>query len=64
MRRALYGGETIPPLLVHAYVPLPPLAADVLILALYALVALPLGWRMFKHGMELARADGRLSRWL
>jgi ABC-2 type transport system permease protein len=64
MRRALYGGDTIPPLLIHAHVPLPPLAADVLILALYALAVLPLGWRMFRHGMELARADGRLSRWL
>jgi ABC-2 type transport system permease protein len=64
MRRALFGGDTLPPLPIHAWLPLPPLLADVALLTLYALVALPLGWRLFKFGMGLARSDGRLSRWL
>ena len=64
MRRALYGADTIPPLPIHSQLPLTPLWADALILVLYAVVALPVGWRLFQQGMELARSDGRLSRWL
>ena len=64
MRRALYGGTAVPELPVHAYLPVSPLLADVLILAFYALLALPLGWAAFRRGIELARTDGRLSRWL
>lgn len=64
MRRALFGSDTVPPLPIHQHLPLAPLAADVAILIAYAALALPLGWRLFRQGMELARSDGRLSRWL
>lgn len=64
-RRALYGSDTIPLLRVHEVVGSGhPLAVDVGILVVYAAIALPAGWRMFRHGMDLARRDGRLSRWL
>jgi ABC-2 type transport system permease protein len=64
MRRALFGTASLPPLPVHAYLPMSSLVADCLILTLYALVALPIGWQLFRYGMQLARTDGRLSRWL
>jgi ABC-2 type transport system permease protein len=63
-RRALYGLDSVPPLPVHDLVDVDPLLLDVLILLAYAAVAVPVGWRLFHHGMELARKDGRLSRWL
>ncbi len=64
IRRALYGERAIPLLPVHHYLPLAPLVADALILLIYALIAIPLGWRLFRYGLDLARTDGRLSRWL
>ena len=64
-RRALYGSDTVPLLPLHAHVAsLHPLAVDIAVLLVYAGIALPVGWRMFRHGMGLARRDGRLSRWL
>lgn len=62
-RRALFGADSVPPLLLHGWSPLPPLATDLLMLCLYAAVALPVGWRLFQYGLDLARGDGRLSRW-
>jgi ABC-2 type transport system permease protein len=61
MRRALFGAHSLPapPMLAAA-----PLLMDVLILLAYAALALPLGWLLFRHGLEKARIDGRLSRWL
>jgi ABC-type multidrug transport system permease subunit len=64
MRRALFGETALPLLPVHRFVPLSPVALDALILAVYGLIILPVGWRMFRHGVDLARSDGRLSRWL
>lgn len=64
MRRALFSGSSLPPLPVVTHLPLSPTAADFLILVIYATIALPLGWKTFKHGLALARSDGRLSRWL
>ncbi len=64
IRRALFGAESVPLLPIHVYLPLSPLVADCLILMLYACIALPVGWKLFRYGMDLARSDGRLSRWL
>jgi ABC-2 type transport system permease protein len=64
MRRALFGAESLPPLPIVANAPVSPLLADVGFLVVYAAVALPSGWLVFRRGMERARADGRLSRWL
>lgn len=64
MRRALFGAASVPLLPIHGHLPMSPLVVDCLILALYALIALPVGWRLFLHGMRMARSDGRLSRWL
>lgn len=63
VRRALFGATSVPLLPLHAASPLSPYWTDVVLLLLYALLALPLGWRLFKHGIQLARRDGRLSRW-
>ncbi len=63
-RRALFGPASLPPLPIHTFLPLSPLAADVLILVVYAAIAFPLGWRIFQQGLHLARSNGRLSRWL
>jgi ABC-2 type transport system permease protein len=64
MRRAMFGSASVPLLGVHGALPLPPLATDCLILTLYAAIALPVGWKLFRYGMRLARADGRLSWWV
>ena len=64
IRRALFGAESVPLLPIHGALPVAPLVADILILLLYAAIALPVGWRLFRYGMSLARSDGRLSRWL
>jgi ABC-2 type transport system permease protein len=64
MRRALFGAESLAAPSVIAQMPFSPLVVDVCVLVVYAAVALPLGWLLFRHGMELARTDGRLSRWL
>jgi ABC-2 type transport system permease protein len=63
VRRALFGADSIPPLPIHRYLPLPYIAADCAILTLYAAFAVPCGWRLFRYGIRLARQDGRLSRW-
>ena len=63
MRRALFGSDKVPLLPIHSYLSLPPLAADCLVLTVYAVVVLPIGWKMFQYGIKLARTDGRLSRW-
>jgi ABC-2 type transport system permease protein len=63
VRRAFFGESSVPLLPIHYHLPLPPIAADCLILTVYALVALPIGWKLFQHGIDLARRDGRLSRW-
>jgi len=63
MRRAMFGTETIPPLPIHAYLPAPPIVVDIVILIIYACIALPVGWKLFRHSINLARKDGRLSRW-
>jgi ABC-2 type transport system permease protein len=64
MRRALFGATSVPLLPIHFYLTLSPLVLDCLMLALYALIALPVGWKLFRYGMKLAKSDGRLSRWL
>jgi ABC-2 type transport system permease protein len=64
MRRAMFASASVPLLGVHGYLPVSPLVADCLILTLYAAIALPVGWKMFRWGMQLARADGRLSWWV
>ena len=64
MRRAMYGSAQLPPLPLHAALGVDPLLGDLLALALYAAIALPLGWTLFKRGLVLARTDGRLSRWV
>ena len=63
IRRALFGSDRIPLLFFHQYVALPPVWADCLMLTIYAAVTLPIGWKLFQYGMQLARTDGRLSRW-
>lgn len=63
MRRALFGSDKVPLLPIHSFLSLPPLAADCLVLTVYAVVVLPIGWKMFQYGIKLARTDGRLSRW-
>jgi ABC-2 type transport system permease protein len=63
MRRALFGSDKIPLLPFHQYVSLPPVWADCLMLAIYAAITLPIGWKLFQYGLQLARTDGRLSRW-
>lgn len=63
MRRALFGSDKVPLLLFHQYVSLPPIWADCLMLAVYAAITLPVGWKLFQYGLQLARTDGRLSRW-
>ena len=63
MRRALFGDEQVPLLPVHNYIALSPLAADCLILSVYAFLSLTVGWKLFQYSMKLARGDGRLSRW-
>jgi len=37
---------------------------DAVVLVLYGLGSLSLGWRLFRKGIDLARTDGRLARWL
>jgi len=64
MRRAFYGSAQLPPLPVHRALGLDPFLGDCLMLALYATIALPVGWVLFKRGLRLARTDGRLSRWV
>lgn len=64
MRRALFGADALPPLPLVAHLPMAPLVVDVITLVGYAALALPLGWLVFRNGMERARTDGRLSRWL
>lgn len=63
MRRAMFGTESIPLMPVHRFVAMHPIAYDCLMLLLYALVALPIGWKLFQNAIRLARTDGRLSRW-
>jgi len=64
MRRALFGAHALAPPPLISHLPGSPLLIDVLVLLAYAAAALPLGWLVFRNGMERARADGRLSRWL
>lgn len=64
MRRALFGGHSLVAPSLLSGLPLSPFVLDVLILLAYGGLALPLGWLLFRHGMEKARIDGRLSRWL
>jgi ABC-2 type transport system permease protein len=63
MRRAMFGSDKIPLLPFHHYISLPPIWADCLMLAIYAAITLPVGWKLFQYGLRLARMDGRLSRW-
>lgn len=63
MRRAMFGTKSIPLMPVHQFVALHPIAYDCLMLSLYALVTLPIGWKLFQYAIRLARTDGRLSRW-
>lgn len=63
MRRALFATSSVPPLPIHDWLPISPLVADCLILALYTLIVFPFGWKLFQYGMHLAKSDGRLSRW-
>ena len=62
-RRAVFGVDTVPLLLLHERVSASPLVVDCVVLIFYALVAFPVGWKMFRFGVQLARTDGRLSRW-
>jgi len=64
VRRALFGSSSIPLLPIHHYLPIAPALADGLLLGLYAAIVLPVGWKLFRYGIRLARTDGRLSRWL
>lgn len=64
MRRGLFGADSLTPPPLVDNMPGSPLLVDVVVLVIYALIAVPLGWRVFRHGMESARIDGRLSRWL
>jgi ABC-2 type transport system permease protein len=64
IRRALYGVSSIPLLSVHEAIPIHPIALDAVVLVLYGLGSLSLGWRLFRKGIDLARTDGRLARWL
>lgn len=63
MRRAMFGENSVPPLPIHAYLPVAPVLADILILIAYSAAVVPLGWKMLRHSIQLARKDGRLSRW-
>lgn len=63
VRRAVFGVDSVPLLPIHGWVPASPLTVDCSVLVLYALVALPIGWKTFQFGIRLARTDGRLSRW-
>lgn len=64
IRRALFGAESIPPLPIHTHISSTPLVTDCMVLALYALMTIPLGWKLFLYGMNLARKDGRFARWM
>lgn len=64
MRRGLFGADALAPPPLVGDLPGSPLVVDIVALLIYAAIAFPLGWRVFRHGMEKARTDGRLSRWL
>ena len=64
-RRCLYGTTSeMAPLVVVAHLGMPPLVADLVVLALGGIVLLPLGWHLFGYSLLLARQDGRLARWV
>ena len=52
--------ETVP---IHSLLPTSPLIADVLVLVIFTVILIPLGWLIFKLGLVKARRDGGLSRW-
>jgi ABC-2 type transport system permease protein len=64
IRRALYGISSIPLLSIHESIGFNPILLDALVLVLYGVISVPVGWRLFLRGIDLARTDGRLSRWL
>ena len=64
IRRAFYGVSTIPLLGIHESIPVNPIILDAVVLAIYGLIGIPVGWRLFRKGIDLARTDGRLARWL
>jgi ABC-2 type transport system permease protein len=64
MRRTMFGSDSVPPLAVHDLLPMNPVIFNCLILIVYSAIALPVGWKMFRHSIQLAKRDGRLSRWL
>jgi len=49
---------------IHSLFSLNPIHTDIVILAIYSAIALPLGYLALKRGVALAKKDGRLSRWI
>lgn len=60
----LGNGTSNPQLPVERLLPLHSAVTDVLVLVIYAAAVIPIGWYLLRSGIELARRDGRLSRWV
>jgi ABC-2 type transport system permease protein len=65
LRRLLDPGADLltPNLLVHGWFGLSPVMSDVVALALFSVVLMPLGYFLYVHGVEKARRNGTLTRW-
>jgi len=65
LRRLLDPGadQLMPNLLVHGWFGLSPVATDIIALALFCVVQMPLGYFLYIHGVEKARRNGTLTRW-
>ena len=65
LRRLLDPGadQITPNLLVHGWFGLSPVATDIVALALFSVVLMPLGYYLYVRGVEKARRNGTLTRW-
>ena len=63
-RRLLLGGTATATLPIHKILPFNPLTTNLLVLLLFAVMTLPIGWRMYNRALKMAKKYGRLSRWV
>ena len=63
LRRGLAGGSHLRTLPIHGILPGSPVEVNLLVLTVYAILAMLIGLWLFRQGLELARSDGRLSTW-
>jgi ABC-2 type transport system permease protein len=65
LRRLLDPGadQVTPNLLTHGWLGLSPIGTDLVALALFCVVLMPLGYFMYVAGVEKARRNGTLTRW-